>query len=572
MHACSHTLQHDDIDDLDPLSDPLTFEDAISRPDGEKWIEAMQEEINSLLEKGTFAIDANKNCKLEPLHSATQNTETVSNITTEKPLSTKWVYKTKQYTDGRIRYKARLVVRGFEQIEGVDFDETYAPVSRLTTLRVIIALCALHGWKMSHLDVVTAFLNPKVDRDNLFVKLPKGIELIAPDNTQLTKTLRLLKALYGLRQSSKLWYDDINQTLLTLGFNQSVADPNLYIRDGVLILLYIDDLLIVHRDSDTTNVAEDIKQKLMTIYRMTDLGLATKFIGIEIGYKKSDTGHDSITLSQSGYIRQMLKRYKMEDAYPVSTPMDLHTDLFNGTCKDSPLDEFLQKEYTSIVGSLMYAALGTRPDIAYPVMALSKFSTRPLTMHMTAAKRVLRYLKGTVNLKLQYDHTSTDMKTTTPTVIGFSDSDWAGSLSTRKSTSGFIFKLGSGCISWRAKTQTIVALSTLEAEFIACSSATREALWLRRIMADIFGDPYLLTPTKMFCDNQGALKIIETGVLKGRSKHIDVQFHHTSDEHRNHKSVHFSYVKSSDNPADLLTKSLPAPKINFILDLIHLSN
>ena len=239
----------------------------------------------------------------------------------------------------------------------------------------------------------------------------------------------------------------------------------------------------------------------------------------------------------------------MEDATPVNSPMDPYVNLDNENCEDKPVDITL---YLSIVGSLMFAALGTRPDISYSVTALSRYNVRPLQMHLTAAKRVLRYLKTTMGKKL---HFPVDSKTT---LHGLTDSDWAGRTSTRKSVGGYIF-IDGGPISWQAKSQSVVALSTLEAEFIACSDATREAIWLKRLRNEMSetatGNDN--TPIRIGCDNQGALKLIETGVAKAKTKHIDVKYRHVIDEQKLQGTVEFYYVTSDQNIADLLTKPLP---------------
>jgi hypothetical protein len=242
--------------------------------------------------------------------------------------------------------------------------------------------------------------------------------------------------------------------------------------------------------------------------------------------------------------------------------MDANVDLDNPLCEDKQVADTTL--YQSMIGSLMYAALGTRPDIAFCVAVLSKYNANPLQMHLTAAKRALRYLKKTSKYELHYSSTVQQPDTS---IVGFTDSDWAGSTGSRKSIGGYVFQMNKGSISWQAKSQTVVALSTLEAEYIACSDATREAIWLRRLRAEIdqLGDPTvsmpipITTPTPINCDNQGALKLIATGVLKAKTKHIDIKFHHARDEQEK-GHVKFDYVASEDNIADLLTKALPAPR------------
>jgi len=280
------------------------------------------------------------------------------------------------------------------------------------------------------------------------------------------------------------------------------------------------------------------------------------------------------------------------DAKPAKSPLDPQTDLATICCEDKPAN---RKEYLSMVGSLMYAALGSRPDIAFSVTALSRYNVQPLEMHATAAKRVLRYLKSTSEFRIHYrrlpsysqpvntrTHNSRPHDTSI-NIIGYTDSDWAGNLTTRKSVGGCVFRLGhtnaseelvmSGLIHWQAKSQSIVALSTLEAEYITCSHATRESLWLKRMMREAAeGMAVKISdgPVPIGCDNQGAIKLIASGVVRQKSKHIDVKYHHVHDEQMK-GSVKFQYVTLESNPADLLTKPLAVPRHEQLLQLTGLT-
>jgi hypothetical protein len=312
----------------------------------------------------------------------------------EEPIGCKWVYKRKVNPDGSTRYKARLVIKGYEQKEGIDYDETYAPVSKMATFRLLLAMAAQYGWDVDHMDVVTAFLNPKIDRDNIYMTLPLGIDWLDPTVSTSTGTALILrKALYGLKQAPRLWYEDIDGYLQSIGFRQSAEDPNLYLQPGVLLVLYVDDLLIAHNGIE--GCGHRIKQLLRKQYKMSDLGAAKRFLGIEI--EKTDDGGFSIC--QRGYINTIIRRFGLMDAKPAKSPLDPQTDLANTRCEDKPAN---RKEYLSMVGSLMYAALGSRPDIAFSVTALSRYNVQPLQMHATAAKRVLRYLKTTSELRIEY--------------------------------------------------------------------------------------------------------------------------------------------------------------------------
>jgi hypothetical protein len=336
----------------------------------------------------------------------------------------------------------------------------------------------------------------------------------------------------------------------------------------------VDDLLIVHNGIE--GKGHQIKQLLQKKYKMSDLGPARRFLGIEI--EKSDDGGFSIC--QRDYIGTIIRRFGLMEAKPAKSPLDPQTDLANTHCEDKLAT---RKEYLSMVGSLMYAALGSRPDIAYSVTALSRYNVQPLEMHITAAKRVLRYLKTTSELRIHYRRLPLSAQDTNRiSIFGYTDSDWAGNLTTRKSVGGCLFGLGtndseeammSGLIHWQAKSQSVVALSTLEAEYIAASHATRESLWLKRMLKEVGDAMGVKTsdgPVPIGCDNQGAIKLITSGVVKQKSKHIDVKYHHVHDE-QSKGSVNFRYVTSAANPADLLTKPLAAPRHTQLLQLIDLT-
>jgi len=305
---------------------------------------------------------------------------------------------------------------------------------------------------------------------------------------------------------------------------------------------------------------------------MSDLGPARRFLGIEIEKKE-----DGFCISQQAYIDTIIRRFGLLDAKPAKTPLDLQVDLNNPHCEDKSVD---RKEYLTIVGSLMYAVLGSRPDIAFSVTALSRYNVQPLKMHLTAAKRVLRYLKATSNLCIHYRR----LPHSELSAVGYTDSDWARNLKTRKSVGGCIFGLGytnrnqklvtSGLVHWQAKSQSVVALSTFEAEYIASSHATRESLWIRHILEEVaitMSINISKGPVPIGCDNQGAIKLIISGVVKQKSKHIDVKYHHVHDEQVK-GTVSFQYVTSAANPADLLTKPLAAPRHMQLLQLIDLTS
>jgi hypothetical protein len=343
------------------------------------------------------------------------------------------------------------------------------------------------------LDVVTTFLHPEINEDDIYMTLPEGW----PKGLNAQEIIvRLRKALYGLKQAPRLWHDDINAFLLSLGFTQSSADPNLYLRsDGILILLYVDDISMSYPET-ATKAAIKVKAKLLDQYKITNLGLACQFRGIEI--HRDGTG---ISLGQKANITTILRQFGMKHTPGVSMPMDPSVKLDLAENRgEKELDDI--RDYQAVVGSLMYTALATQPDITYAVAAHSGYISRPFTRHMTAAKRVLRYLKCTADFRLHFNRNGIDTDIGN-SLIGYSDSDWANDSADRKSQGGHVFLASNGALSWQSRKQSLIAMSTLEAEFIICLEASREAKWLLQLQNDFHDKD--LPPLPVHCDNQGAL-------------------------------------------------------------------
>jgi hypothetical protein len=314
----------------------------------------------------------------------------------------------------------------------------------------------------------------------------------------------------------------------------------------VLILLYVDDILVFYAE-EASEKALEVKQRLMLQYKMSNLGPAKQFLGLEIDRLADGT----ITLSQPGYISTILARFNMQDANPAPTPLHPKNRLdIDASDAEEEVDQAL---YQSIVGSLMYAAIGTRPDIAFAVAALSRYNVKPYRVHLTAAKRVLRYLKATADVKLVFPSTTS---TEASPLVGYTDSDFAGDRADRKSQGGHIFKVYGAPISWLSRKQGLVAFSTTEAEYIACSDATREAEWLVRLHKDVTGET--VVPT-IYCDSNGALKTIYSGVSSPKTKHIDIRYHISRDR-QERGIVNFTDISTDDNLADIMTKALGPEK------------
>ena len=499
--------------------EPQSYGEAINDPIyGKEWELAIKEEYDSLMKNGSWELT-----ELPP----------GKNI-----VSCKWVFKAKQDANGNvIRFKARLVARGFSQAYGIDYFETYAPVAKLTTYRTIFALAALEKWEIHGMDVITAYLLGKLDEE-IYMAQPEGFV-----QTRMKKGLvcKLQRSLYGLKQAARVWNQKIHASLVKLGFTRSNADPCLYIdvKRGIYITIWVDDLLVAGKNGK--DIAA-VKQQLGKEFEMKDLGQLRHFLGMRI----SQSPNGGISIDQNGYIRQILERFGMQDSKPVSTPFAAGSRFVKAAVTSSMTDI---KQYQCMVGSLMYAMLCTRPDLAYAIQQLSQFNSNPTTAHFQAAKRVLRYLQGSQTTGLVY---TTHNDEITIAVQGYCDADYAAD-DDRKSISGYLFTLAGSPISWQAKKQTTVAQSTVEAEYAAMAHATKEAIWLQYLLRDLGMSKY--ESKVLFCDNQGAISLAKNPSHHAKTKHVDVQLHFIRD-HIEKGTINVEYCPTDDMIADLMTKGL----------------
>lgn len=474
------------------------------------------------------------------------------------------VLRNKLNPDGSIqRRKARLVAQGFAQKPGVHFNETFAPVARMGSIRLMISLAARFRMNIHQLDVTTAFLNGYLEED-ILVNPPKELiellqilansdkdDVIRKKANQMlhelntgNKVCKLRKALYGLRQAGRSWYQRLDKVLKECGANATNADPCLY-RLGrgenvVLIAVYVDDILIASRNQKEI---DRISYYLSQQFTIKNLGEVNRCLGIEFNREG-----EKITLTQKGYICELLKRFGMSDCNSVSAPFDSNIKLKKEIDKPTPDGQALP--YRELVGSLTYLASSTRPDIAFSASYLGQFNNCFDETHWKAAKRVLRYLKGTMNAGLVYGPDSNPL-------IGYTDSDWGNCHVDRRSHSGFLFVL-SGCpITWDAKKQKTVALSSCEAEYMALAECAKEAIFLQRFLKELgFND---LSNVTIYGDNLGAIKLAENPVFHQRSKHIDIKYHYVRDALRS-ENLNIKHVSTTDMVADMLTKGLPKRK------------
>ena len=495
--------------------EPQNFQEAAQE---EKWINAMNEEIKMIEKNNTW--------------------ELVEKPQDKEVIGLKWVYKTKFNEDGSIqKHKARLVVKGYSQQPGIDFNETYAPVVRMETIRSVLALAAQFKLSVYQLDVKSAFLNGELEEE-VYVEQPQGYVIEGKED----KVYRLRKALYGLKQAPRAWNSKIDGYLIHKGFTKSPSEPSLYIKtqgpNFLILCLYVDDLIYTGTDP---RMIEEFKKAMMSEYEMTDLGAMKYFLGMQV---KQSSG--KIFLSQEKYAEDLLKKFNMSDCKPMATPMTTSEKLLKYDGKEK-VDASL---YRSLVGSLIYLT-NTRPDIVHAVSIISRFMSDPSKDHLAAAKRILRYIKGTKSYGIMYE-SENDSRLT-----GYTDSDWAGSIDDRRSTSGYLFQLGSKSISWSSRKQATVALSSSEAEYISATSAACEAVWLRRILKDL--QQGTKDPTTIYCDNMSAIAMTKNPVFHSRTKHIEIR-HHFIRELVEKQEIELQFCKTGEQLADIFTKALQIEK------------
>lgn len=509
------------------IKEPDTMEEALKSDYAPYWKQATDEEYKSLLANNTWTL------------------ETPPPGT--KPIPVKWIFKVKKDATGHFeRFKARLVVKGFKQREGIDYNEVFAPVSKYTTVRTLLAKAAAEDLEVKQLDIKTAFLHGDLEEE-IYMEQPPGYEEGPPGTA-----CKLNKSLYGLKQAPRAWYMKLNKELEDLGFIPSIADPGLFTlvnkTSTIYVLIYVDDILIAGKDNETV---ENIKEAILTKFEGRDLGDVTSFLGINIS---RDRSRGEIKLDQAGMIKAIIQEFKLEDAKTRAVPLTASVKLSKNGGEE--LDKTAYP-YATLVGKLMFLTVATRPDLAYSVGTLARFLSEPTTTHWQAAKGVLRYLAHTKDKGIVFrTSTPTSHSTSSLSLTGYCDADYAGDIDTRKSTTGYLFVLNNGAISWNSKRQPTVAASTTEAEYMAAATAVKEALWLRKLCNSL---DIPTTTVKIYCDNQSAIKLLRNPIFSVRSKHIDVA-HHFARERVQSKEVEFTYVPTAEMAADIFTKVLPQSK------------
>ncbi|KAI0496461.1 hypothetical protein KFK09_022778 [Dendrobium nobile] len=489
---------------------PTSYNQAIKY---ESWRNAMSAEFLALQKQGTWSL-------IPP--------------PTNKPiLGCKWVFKLKTNSDGQIdRYKARLVAQGFNQEHGINFNETFSPVAKLPTIRILLLLALHRNWPILQFDISNAFLHGDL-LEEVFMKQPPGFV----DDQHPQYVCKLHKAIYGLKQAPRQWYTKLTQSLVQFGFIFSKADPSLliYTKSTVqlYLLIYVDDLLLTGNDSSTI---QSLLHMLRSTFSLKQLGSVDTFLGIQI--HKTTNG---LFLHQAKYATNIIASAGFTTSKPVSTPITLKPTK-TATAAQPFADPLL---FRRLVGSLNYLTI-TRPDIAYAVNSVCQHMHSPTNADFLSIKRILRYLQGTKSYGLPL--LSGNMQLTT-----YVDADWASDSLDRKSITGFCSFIGSTLVSWCVKKQVTVAKSSTEAEYRALSSATSDILWLRRLLAEFgLSQP---SPTSIFCDSTSAIALAHNPVFHARTKHIEIDYHFIS-HHIQHGAIAVHHINSLNQTADILTKPL----------------
>ncbi|KAJ9544402.1 hypothetical protein OSB04_024109 [Centaurea solstitialis] len=422
-------------------------------------------------------------------------------------IQTKWIFRNKKDESRLIvRNKARLVAKGYSQQEGIDYDETFAPVARIEAIRIFLAYAAHKNIKVFQMDVKSAFLNG-VLHEEVYIEQPKGfVDPDFPDHVCI-----LDKALYDLKQAPRAWYDTMTNHLLSKGFKRGTIDTTLFLKkegdDLLLVQIYVDDIIF---GSTNPELCTKFSKIMETEFEMSMMGELNFFLGIQVKQNP-----DGIFISQSKYIKDMLKKFHMTDCSPIKIPMPTG-NLLGPDLAGKSVD---QKIYRSMIGSLLYLT-ATRPDIMFATCFCARFQANPKESHLAAVKRILRYLKGTPELGLWYP------KDSSFELISFTDADYGGCKPDRKSTSGSCQFLGDKLVSWTSKKRNCVSTSTAEAEYVAAASCCSQVLWMKTQLLD-YG--YKLTRVPIYCDSESAIAITSNPVQHSKTKRIDIRYHFIKD-------------------------------------------
>lgn len=516
---------------------PVHFSDVRHSPDEAQWKEAIKKELENMVRNGVL--------------------EEAELPTTRHAISSRWVFTLKQDAVGQVvQHKARLVAKGYQQIPGIDFDETFSPTASFAGLRIFLTMCAAQDLDMGQCDIKSAFLESDLEEE-LYLKSPEGFEL--PPG----KVFRLRKALYGLKQSPRTWNAALDVYLRAEGFIPFDSDPCIYSRgkgaDLFYLYVYVDDMLF---GSTEANI-RDFQTRLANRFTLSSTGAGTRFLNLNLIRNRTQR---TILMQQSSHVRNLVEYCQMENVRPQKSPMKPTTRLTALTDRDKVMHNLPGTEvsYRSVVGKLMYLATKTRLDISFAVGCVSRFQEKPGQQHWSAVQGIVAYLKGTADHGILLGGNAQDALT----LKGYADADWAEDQDSRQSTSGYVYLLGSSPISWRSKLQKLVSLSSCEAEVYSLTDASKECIWLRRLLSE-FGIAQN-DATWINEDNMSAIHLMSSDGFHQRTKHLDTRFKMVKQLIKN-SVLRLMHCPTKDMAGDILTKPMHGPKHSYLKKLIGMN-
>ena len=537
-HAILTTVQKES-----PLYTPRNLSDALSCPESYLWRESIINELKSLQKRNTFQFIKKTSIQANNL------------------VDSKWIFVIKIKNDGSLKYKSRLVARGFSQIEGVDYDDTYSPVCRMSTTYTIFSIACAKGWAVHQMDVDTAYLYADLDHD-IYMKIPDGLNIndaLLPDFVcHDDEYVALKKALYGLKQSGLQWYKNIKGFIESLGYKASKSDQCLFTiwnpatKERNIILIYVDDILTT---GDNLNEITRVKQAFNKNYDMKDLGLCSKFLGITV---KQSIDHSVIEMSAKTYIEKLINELDMVDdkIYPPKyIPMDPNLKLTDAMSPTTDTEKEIMKNipYRRVIGILNYIANILRYDILVPLSHCSRYNNNPGLQHWQAVQQIICYLKSSINIGIRISGSGTNLSS-------YSDSSFGDCLDTRRSRGGGVVLLGTNIIKAFSKRLPTVSLSTMDAESATMTDVTKEVIYFRGLLEEL---GYIQkSPTILFADNMASIHISQNPI-GNKSKHLEIKMFFIREKIANGE-ICLHYIPSANQLADLFTKNLARPQFEKI--------
>lgn len=532
---------------------PNNYKQAIDSEESSHWKKAIEDELNSIKEHNVYTL--------------------VTPPSSSRILESRWVFVKKYNENGQVdKYKARLVVKGYNQILGIDFQDTFSPVTTYTTIRILLALAAQYKMIVKQLDVKTAFLHGNIDTV-IYVKQPEGC------NDGTNRVWLLNKSLYGLKQSPRLWHQKVKSILDKFDLKPTLSDPCCFKNKNsdLILALWVDDGIVMGRKEEAVN-------KLLN-FLQSELNITTsninKYVGLEITQQ-----NECIYVREKNYIERVVQRFNLTQAKITQIPADPALDKLlsesltamtqeelpnkegldkemegkptraKTTTRVKPSDKRVEKEtafpYREAVGALNFIAHTVRPDIAFAVNRCAQFCHNYNHLHVKAVKNIIRYLKGTSEIGLTYT-SDTKMNLTC-----YADADYAGDKETRKSVSGYVVCINGSPVAWTSRKQTIVAQSTMEAEYYSVCESTKEILFVLNLLKEL--NTQVELPVNIYNDNQAAIINLQDAKYSNKNKHLDLRVKMIR-SHQN-KEVKTVYIPTEQQPADFLTK--PLARGNFV--------